>query len=80
VTKIEYFAHYDKKKGHKNYLKDHLGSVSKLVYQQIPPVVKFDDIIDNKLIKDVSYYIGLFHDLGKYSDYWSIYFKERIVI
>lgn len=71
-TEIEYYAHYNKKSGEKNLLKEHLNSVGRLVYPHIPPTVNFKDI-DNELIRKVIYYICTFHDLGKYSDYFQEY-------
>jgi CRISPR-associated endonuclease/helicase Cas3 len=77
VIKIGYYAHYDKEKNEKNYLKDHLNSVGNLVYQQIPPTVNFNNI-SNELIKEISYCIGMFHDLGKYSNYFQEYLINGI--
>ncbi|WP_077369029.1 CRISPR-associated helicase/endonuclease Cas3 [Anaerosalibacter sp. Marseille-P3206] len=69
---MEYYAHYDKEKNEKQFLKDHLNSVAKLAEAQVPPLVCFDDI-DNSIIRDVIYWTGYYHDIGKYSDYFQDY-------
>lgn len=69
---IEYLAHYDKEKGEKQLLREHLDSVGNLSYNQVPPTVQFDNI-DNVTIKEVSRLIGNIHDIGKYSDYFQQY-------
>lgn len=73
---MEYLAHLDKEKGYKQFLKDHLESVGKLISMQIPPTVAFEHI-DNNIIKDFSYYMGYIHDIGKYSDYFQEYLKNE---
>lgn len=72
---MEYFAHYNKETGEKQLLSDHLTSVGNLAYNQVPPTIEFDNI-DNATIKDIIYYIGYFHDIGKYSNYFQCYLLE----
>lgn len=69
---MEYFAHYDKEKGTKQLLKDHLLSVANHCQEQIPPNVNLANI-NNSLIKKISFWIGYFHDMGKYSQYFQEY-------
>lgn len=69
---MEYFTHYDKEKGTKQLLKDHLFSVATHCQEQITPNVNFVNI-NNSLIKKISFYIGYFHDMGKYSRYFQEY-------
>jgi len=72
---LEYLAHFDKDKNHKQYLREHLGAVMKLIKAQIPPNVNFKNI-DNGVLKEMCGYSGYFHDIGKYSDYFQEYLKE----
>lgn len=69
---IEYYAHYDKDKNTKQLLKEHLKSVAELSVYQIPPTVSFN-IISNSKIKDMCYWMGYIHDIGKYTDYFQDY-------
>lgn len=69
---MEYYAHYDEKRNEKQLLKEHLDSVAILSMCQVPPCVNFDDI-DNLMMKDIVYWMGYFHDIGKYSDYFQDY-------
>lgn len=75
MIEMEYFAHYDKETGEKQLLKDHLNAVGNLACNQVSPVIQFDNI-DNDTIKEVSYYMGIFHDIGKYSNYFQQYLLE----
>lgn len=75
VYKVEYLAHLDKEKNYKQYLKEHLEAVMKLIKSQIPPNVNFENI-DNVILKEMCGYSGGFHDIGKYSDYFQDYLKE----
>ncbi len=72
---MEYLAHYDREKDEKHLLNEHVGAVALLSKKRIPDPVNFEDI-DNSIIKELSYYLGLFHDLGKYTDYFQRYMKE----
>lgn len=69
---MQYYAHYDKDKNTKQLLREHLKSVAELSDYQIPPTVKFGAVSNNK-IKDLCYWIGYLHDLGKYTDYFQDY-------
>lgn len=69
---MEYFAHYEKEREEKQLLREHLKSVASLIIDQIPPVVEFDKI-SNSIIKQAAYWMGYFHDLGKYSDFFQEY-------
>lgn len=73
---LQYLAHYDKEKGESQLLNEHLKSVALLSTKNMPPVVEFDEISDST-IKKISYLLGHFHDLGKYSDYFQKYLKEN---
>lgn len=72
---MEYLAHFDREKGYKQPLNEHLKSVAKLIYAQILPTVRFETI-SNALIRELSKYMGYFHDMGKYSDYFQKYLQE----
>lgn len=71
----DYLAHYDKESGDKQLLNIHLSSVAKLINELIPPTVEFD-YIKNPTIKKICYWLGYFHDIGKYSDFFQQYIKE----
>lgn len=73
---LEYLAHLDKEKNISQLLNKHLKAVAFLSKTSIPPTLEFDDIC-NLTIKKISYWMGYFHDLGKYSDYFQEYLKEE---
>lgn len=73
-----YFAHYDRKKGIKQFLADHLISVSGIADQNFSSKVSFDGI-DNVTIKILCHYINLFHDFGKYTTYFQQYLINGII-
>lgn len=73
---LEYLAHLDREKGESQLLNTHLQSVAIISKNSIPPTVEFEEIW-NSVIKEVSYYLGYLHDLGKYSDYFQEYLKEN---
>jgi CRISPR-associated endonuclease/helicase Cas3 len=70
--KVEYYAHYDKNKDTKQLLNEHLKSVAELSKYQIPPTVNFD-VISNSKMKNLCYWIGYLHDMGKYTNYFQDY-------
>ncbi|MEY8764976.1 MULTISPECIES: CRISPR-associated helicase Cas3' [Clostridium] len=72
MIKLEYYAHYDKNKNTKQLLKEHLKSVAELSKYQIPPTVNFDAVSNGKM-KDLCYWIGYLHDMGKYTKYFQDY-------
>lgn len=74
---MEYLAHYDEQKNLKQLLSSHLLSVAELSSAQVPPNVKFQGI-DNFTVKSLIYWIGYFHDLGKYTEYFQYYLLQNI--
>ncbi len=70
----EYLAHYDKNTGEKQLLKEHLDYVAKM-NERVLPTLEFDNI-DSVKIKEIAFWIGYFHDFGKYSDYFQNYLKQ----
>lgn len=69
---MEYLAHYDKKTGEKQSLKEHLNSVAQFASVHLSSTVEFDDIC-NEMIRKIIYWMGYLHDLGKYTDYFQEY-------
>ncbi|GAB6273790.1 MAG: CRISPR-associated helicase/endonuclease Cas3 [Peptococcaceae bacterium] len=74
---MEYYAHFDKEKGTKQFLCEHLRVTADIASRNIPPVVRFGEI-QNITIKNMSRYINLFHDLGKYTEYYQKYLIEGV--
>jgi len=74
---LQYLAHFDKDKNEKQPLNEHLFSVANLAKNHIPPTVTFGKI-KNSIIKEVCYWMGYFHDLGKYSNYFQDYLQKGI--
>lgn len=72
---MEYLAHYDKTLNQIQLLRDHLEAVGELIANQIPPSVNFESV-DNSNISEFSRFMGLYHDIGKYSDYFQEYLKD----
>lgn len=77
MTPMEYYAHYDKEKGIKQLLREHLAAVARAASEKIPPVVKFKNINIQQL-KTICYWLGYLHDIGKYTDYFQKYLLEGI--
>jgi len=69
---MEYLAHLNKEEGYSQPLQEHLSSVARLVKQQIPSNVQFDNL-SFELVQEIAYWVGYLHDLGKYSDYFQDY-------
>ena len=73
---VNFLAHYDAEKGIEQLLKKHLKAVAELIYQQVPPSVQFKNIA-NPEIKNICYWMGCFHDIGKYTSYFYEYLKYK---
>lgn len=73
---MEYYAHYDKEKGVKQLLREHLATVARAASEKIPPVIKFKNINIQQL-ETICYWLGYLHDLGKYTDYFQKYLLEE---
>lgn len=76
VLLVEYLAHYDKQKGYKQLLNEHLLAVGDACKNKIPPVVAFGDI-NNDMVKEIAYIVGIFHDIGKYTSYFQDYIRDN---
>ncbi|WP_066632520.1 CRISPR-associated helicase/endonuclease Cas3 [Desulfolucanica intricata] len=73
---MSYWAHFDQEKGIKQGLKEHLSSVAALTRDRVAPNVEFKNI-SFPTIKKIVYWMGYFHDLGKYTDYFQKYLTEN---
>lgn len=70
----QYFAHFDKNKVDNQILVDHLFDVSKIICEQINNRVHIDPLLNQVADK-----IGLFHDIGKYTDAFQNYLINNII-
>lgn len=77
VRYMEHYAHYDKEKGTKQLLREHLKAVAQAITEKIPPVVHFK-YLSNKHLTTICYWLGYFHDLGKYTEYFQKYLLKEI--
>lgn len=73
---MDYYAHLNVY-GTDQKLNEHLQSVAGICRGQIPSVVQFEDL-DNSEIMDIAYWLGYFHDMGKYTDWFQQYLLEDI--
>lgn len=67
-----YFSHYDKKSRERKRLETHLVEVAGAAQNNVPTFLHFD-VINNKQVQKILELHGLFHDLGKYTDYFQDY-------
>lgn len=73
---MEYYAHLNVY-GTDQRLNEHLQAVAGLCQEQVPSVVQFEGL-DNSKIRDIAYWMGHFHDLGKYTDWFQEYlFQDK---
>ena len=77
VRYMEHYAHYDKEKGTKQLLREHLKAVAQAITEKIPPVVHFK-YLSNKHLTTICYWLGYFHDLGKYTEYFQKYLLKKL--
>jgi CRISPR-associated endonuclease/helicase Cas3 len=73
---VPYWAHYDQEKEIKQTLKEHLSSVAAMARDRVSPGVQFKDI-PSSIVKELAYWMGYFHDLGKYTDYFQDYLTKN---
>ncbi|AKL94555.1 CRISPR-associated helicase Cas3 [Clostridium aceticum] len=71
---MEYLAHYERKTGHKQLLKEHLINVGTVCRNRVSPMVSFENIT-NDTVKEVAYTVGVFHDIGKYTTFFQDHLK-----
>lgn len=74
---LEYYAHYDKQRKTKQLLRQHLAALAQAASERIPPVMNFK-YLNKQHLKDICYWLGYFHDLGKYTKYFQDYLLEEI--
>ncbi len=70
----QYFAHFDQYAFSNQTLSDHLFSVSRIIIEQINNRELFDPLFSEAADK-----IGLFHDIGKYTDAFQNYLLNNII-
>jgi len=73
-----HYAHYDKKTGEKQLLHDHLMNPVELVVEAIPPSVVFPGMPLEE-VKEIARWVYLFHDFGKYTDYFQDYLLNGVM-
>jgi CRISPR-associated endonuclease/helicase Cas3 len=74
---MEYLAHFDRKRNQKQSLSTHLHNVSKYCELAVPPTVSFPRLSITE-VKEISQLLGLFHDVGKYTDAFQMYLTDRV--
>lgn len=74
---MNYYAHYDEKKGLVQYLNEHLHNVTKMAEKTVTPTLHFQDINSQEIVEIIQN-IALFHDLGKYTDFFQEYLIKGI--
>lgn len=74
---MEYLAHFDRKRNQKQPLSTHLHNVSKYCELAVPPTVSFPHLSITE-VKEISRLLGLFHDVGKYTDAFQMYLTDRV--
>lgn len=72
---MEYLAHYNKNIGSKQTLRKHLETVGRSSSELVKQSIYFEGF-SYKDLKDVVNHMGIFHDFGKYMDYFQQYLKE----
>ncbi|MCF6094009.1 CRISPR-associated helicase Cas3' [Microaerobacter geothermalis] len=72
---MSYYAHYSQEKNIKQSLAEHLHAVSKMAVEAIPPTVHFPEL-SNQELKKLIQLEGIFHDFGKYTDFFQTYLLE----
>lgn len=75
---LSYYAHYNEEKNIKQLLSEHLQSVSRMAADAVPPTVQFPGMSSEELKKLIRLE-GLFHDFGKYTDFFQKYLIEKKV-
>lgn len=68
----QYYSHYDKQTGYSKLLDSHHREVAKAAKNSVPPFVHFD-VLQNDQVKNLIEHQGLFHDFGKYMDFFQDY-------
>lgn len=74
MIKREYFAHYN---GCRQLLAEHLANVARAMQIAVPPPLNFP-AAPNDTIREIVFWMGYLHDLGKYTDYFQSYLVEKI--
>ncbi|NLW38695.1 MAG: CRISPR-associated helicase Cas3' [Peptococcaceae bacterium] len=74
MIRKEYFAHYN---GCRQLLSEHLANVSVAMREAVPPNLNFP-AAPNDTIREISYWMGYLHDIGKYTVYFQDYLLKKI--
>lgn len=74
---MEYLAHFDRKRNHKQRLSIHLHNVATYCELAVPPTVSFP-YLSTLEVKNISKLLGLMHDIGKYTDAFQLYLTDGI--
>ncbi|WP_241079678.1 CRISPR-associated helicase Cas3' [Natranaerofaba carboxydovora] len=67
------YSHYDEKKNIKKELKEHLNDVAGAAENSVPTTIQFDDILNSTDIRKLVKETCLFHDFGKFTDFFQTY-------
>lgn len=72
MSRKQYYSHYDKQSGYSKLLDVHHREVAEAAKNSVPPFVHFD-ILENDQVRILIEHQGLFHDFGKYMDFFQDY-------
>ncbi|ADG07363.1 CRISPR-associated helicase/endonuclease Cas3 [Kyrpidia tusciae] len=68
----DYYAHYDKASGVFQRLSEHLRSVATSSANAVPVSVSFPSV-PNEVVRELVWWVGYLHDLGKFTDFFQDY-------
>jgi len=74
MSKKEYFAHYN---GCRQLLAEHLYNVATAMQNAVPPPLYFP-AAPNDTVREICFWTGYLHDLGKYTDFFQDYLLKKI--
>ena len=74
MSKREYFAHYN---GYRQLLAEHLYNVATAMQKAVPPTLYFP-AVPNDTVREISFWMGYLHDMGKYTDFFQDYLLKKI--
>lgn len=74
MSKKEYFAHYN---GCRQLLAEHLYNVATAMQNAVPPPLYFP-AVPNDTVREIGFWMGYMHDLGKYTDFFQDYLLKKV--
>ncbi|TEB13233.1 CRISPR-associated helicase Cas3' [Pelotomaculum propionicicum] len=74
MSQKEYFAHYN---GCRQLLAEHLNNVAMAMQSAVPPSLHFP-ALSHETVREIGFWMGYLHDLGKYTDFFQDYLLKKI--